>query len=1232
MAPLHIGTDSIQALAKQGIFEEKKFQHLSEGYHKYQDKLSPSRRKLAASILDYSRALFEREKAALKREQASIDSMESKDPKKAAELQGKLAELQKKAIELYSLEGLIKNVLEGTLTNPSHEFLIEALTNSLLGAPVNLDRVLLGVGLKPDLVATVRQGLQHLENSGIGTYLVHEARQPIREIQDVRKTWNKTLTSALPKASEDDQNWVEIILNEVRRYQRALTDAELAMARNPGENIPVSWRDGIKNYFRSEYAIPEIKKALKDSKERTQAEVTLGKAAENAERQSREEASRKHKVIQETIRELTDPAGAFKDHKIGYDPVLNTIIIAKDSRLDNVLERLRRLGDYRIYIEPENRSNSFRGQEELENWLQEKRFEHGYESVSVAGNERGEHYLPLTDKTAFKVFRHGDGSYHYAFADQDSVRRELDAHEEILRARRREWILAQENYKSALHALKAYSGAIIRLDPNNTSEAKDLTKSYNNMMQALEWVDRGGHITDSSGKTARQNVLDNRALVGVKLKDEEAAIESFVTKVEVIHDIVSTLVTLPAGGPAESLLLKAAWQVKGASAASRFAARALLTTAKAARAYKASTIAAGKSALMFTGLGISADLVGMGLESFIGDGPKLMREKEALYKAGKPWRNPKYGGNPPKVTDVITNPDNPDKAQVAKYHRDLFEYRIEEAMDPDYDGKPNNHPLLEQKINGTVSPAELAWSPVEQFAGNWRFFQGLNLSKAAIPRGGLVTEMALANLWSAFHPLDPTFERVRREEQHRQEAERESTGKTRERTIGEIAGRELLGGAVEGLRFGIAGIPARYLVERMPRGGWKGFGSKSLGMSTFFLVDGATRYGLDSAWSALTGKPVDSPFHFNDPAWRKQLGHSVATGGYIGWSIAKGAQTSSYHQQLKGQLGMPVGKKWTRETSAYRSQTPIQDLMRHQFGNNEGQAQLFLRSITPQEIAGSSREVQNDFFRLIAKQSSTALEEIKKFAETTNRENLKPVVSGLGERIPEIARLTQKAAKDGLTPEEASRVESLRLEQDIALMKITAVVDAMRTAADNAHKRIDRRTNLIGNVLEHGFQPWRTHTGDQRIVEDYAKNGALIHQALIRLNTIENFQRPVIATTAVLSPSSALGSLFLKEHPKALEALKREESRRTKNPTVGERAIGVHEWLENAHIVPHVSGGGSYSAIPEGYAGARAQASKRIVTARSKSQSAEEKSELLDVLRLVDPQAAVETETQEAKP
>ncbi len=1251
--PLAEDKQAAEGLRRIGFFN--KLTLLTDNYSDYAEMIRPKQLAIAEAILDFARAKLEQEKNELRRN-------------------GKPAD-EKKAQELMALEILIDHVLVEMVKNPNLLPVTEALANALLGNPSDVGQRLLRLGFKPTVLLQSEAGLAFLKNAGIANHLQTRIKAPMDAILAAHRKWETNLINSVPGTTESERILAQLVLGEFHRYKRAMTGAETAVLRNGGDTTAAGWRDRIKNYFREVDSLPLIASNFAEgSPERAAVEAALAKVANRMEAEAKVKAAARHGKEKEVIAALTDHGGAFFRNGIDYNPSLNAFVVGNKSLLTNeVLTKLATLGEYNVLIESKGDLIPFSGQSAVNDWIRSTRFSYGYDSESAQDDrggypEAGEKWLPLNEKTAVRVFRHGDGTYHYAFSDVESIRAQLDGTRAILVHRRSEWLRAQQDYASSGHAAKSYFGAVVGIDPNQTSETVALGKRYNEMTQSLGWVAGAGHITDSEGMSGDDRTKANRGLIGDKLKSEAAAIESFIGKVEVIHDITALIVTLPAGGSlglgsklatsggrvgailnanlAKSALRVGSWGsgqiaaagshlpallqatlVKAATSSvntgSRFAARALLTTGKAARSYQASTTTALKAAGIFTAIGTGVELTAMGLEHvlpdrWVGEGPRLIRDKMELFNragSGGKWR--KYA-RPPLVADFGINPDKPDPAALERYRKAMFEYEIEEAMDPDGDGVPGNHTWMDQTLVGTRSPDDIFFSPVEQFASNWKFFQGLNISKAAIPRGGLMGEMAFANLWNRFHPLDPTLERSHRQERARMRVEESRTGKpARERSIGELAFRDVVGGGVEGLRFGVSGLPTQAVMGRLGKGRL----SAAAGALLFVVTDEASKHVVHGIEKGKLEWP------WADPNWTSQLGHSVATGSYIGYSMARGAQHHNVQKQLKERyLGIRDARDKGPEPTLVEK--PIAEMIKLEFGNNPGEAILFLRSITPEELARAPKAVQAEFFAMMKEQGQTALKEVNQFITDTHRKDLKPAAETLTRIIPEISDLANLLKSEKLSPEQMKRLKGLRLEQEIALQELQTAIAPLQAKAARASKAIAR---VEGRLNDLSPNEKAQYEANKATVEEYAKNGFLVNQAVIRLNTIENFQQPIETITAVSSPDSVLAQQVLGTHPNALRLIKAEETRRREDPTAWERSLGMWKFLEEKHVAPKVTGGGSYFEHPQGFTGQTRQASNLIQAARAKAKTAEERSELLDVLRLVDPKAADRIERTEKK-
>ncbi len=1177
-------SEIIRKLAQKGFFKKEIFRKLFSKYKEKEDKLLVFRKTLAQALLDYVTVQIEREKR-------SLNSSQNLDPA-----------IIRKISSYDQLRGFLTEVV----INPRYQAFILPIVNMLL-RDIDTDNVLNELGFNSEIMPSIKSAIEELKKSGVKEYLTKNLGTLINNMEHEEVEWEKILSRQLLLSEnsndlENEKLWVEKMLREFYRYGRAMADLEFAILRNPDDETPKRWKNDLVDFFHSKYLIKEIDDIFGNDREYSYIAGNLEDLAKEEENSANEKALKRHDVFSRFIADL---GSKFRLHNVNYDPVTNAIVISNSSLIDDELySRLKELGNYNILIEPENTLFLFNGHEALEDWLRRTRFQYGYIEASVPGNDKAEKYLPLTDRTAVKVFRNGGGTYRYKFANKDQIRKEIDAYEEILKTRRREWIEAQYKYNSPLHAIKAYSGAIIRLDPSNTSQARELSNSYNRLMKALSRLEEMGHVESSSGVGADKLLRDNRALISQKLYDEAAAIEGFINKVEVIHDITVTLLTIPAGGALESASLKMAQALtKGASSAvTQFAARSLYITAKAARALRLSTVEAAKSALTFTAIAAGAEGAMLLGNTFFGEGPRLIREKILLAeKTGyKNWRT---WPNPPRLMDFISRYSSQEEA-LEKFRKAMFEYQIEENLDPDGDGIPNNHSFMDRKISGISSRSELLWSPVEQFRGNLRFFQGLNLARSAFPHGGLPYEMAAASLWTKFNVFDPT--RFIEEERKRFQAESRYNPNARERNIEQIAFHELMDGALEGARFSLALIPTRFISKRLPNN----FLNRLIGTGTFMVSDEALK---QASTFARTGS---FDWDYYDPSWRMRMFHSMATSGYIGWSVARGAQLNTRFERAKARLGITnEGGGAKRASDLSTSQSPLEELIKTDFRGNESDFHMFLRTITPQEIGRAPKKVQDDFFKYLKVQREKALEEMKQFAEKSNQPQLKKFSEELGKIIPQIDEFTEKARREGtISPAESAQLNSLILRRNILFMNISKIMEPFQEQASKAKDRIARAN----------YRMREPNRNDVQILKNFEDNFSLLNQAIARLETREIFQEPIIKTTAVLSPDSELAGSFLGgegKFPNALKALRREMERIKNNPTLIDEAKKVYDLLKRADIAPGSS--------TQGYERARRQAASLIISARKNATNSQEREELLNLLRIVNPEVSIELEKKE---
>jgi hypothetical protein len=1198
--------DGFGSLYENGFFDHDRLKDNVDKYGSYAERLGQERQKLAEGILDFARAKLESEVFKMRTEQGP-------DPKKAAQLE--------------ALSGLIENYLTPAVKEGSKLDLIEHLANDLLGNPNVFDSKIADLFPTADpkaLQATMRSALDLLKKEGVKQHLGEKLSVPLETLKAETRKWRELFEKQFKDLSIEDRALAEETLADFQRYGRALSGNYQASFRNPADSVPKYWVQNAKQFFREFENVPRLMANFEEGSEsHKKVNDALLRVASNVEKKAEEQAKSLQAKQKSVIAELTDSEGKFKQNHIGYDPALNMIVIGKDSLIDQtVVDKLSELKNYNLFLESEGQVITANGQQGLEDWIREQRFKYGYSEASTKDESgkylaKGEVYLPLNDRTAVKVFRGGDGTYRYQFEDAAKIQTELEANKARLVQRRSDYLNAQEDFKSGVHAARAYFGNLGNWGfwDSTTPQEKKLNSTYSEMMTALERVGEAGHVEDATGMSGKARVERNRDAIQHKhLKDEMAAIESFVNKVDTIHDLTVTLVTLPAGNLIAARLAVAANSVKGTTAASRAMARALLTTARAAKAYTGATKAALGTAGTFTAYGYGIEVGATALESWWGNGPKMIRAKEELYNKGKPWR--KYADGPPFEGDF--------KGDKEAYHKALGEYEIEEAMDPDHDGVPNNHDStgLNITLDGKQTAADLLWSPVEQFAGNAKFFQGLNIAKAApgLARLGLPGEMAFAPLWTKFNPFfDPGLEKLKREEQKRREyVEHQTKSPERERSLIEKAGREMGMGAVEGFRFGASGIPTKMLMGALPKNSL----SLALGTLAFIATDEASKYALNSAMEGKFRSP------FENPEWKKEMAHSFVIGGYIGYGMAKGGQQSNYYSSLKEKIGILDKRSETRRESGTPKLKSISELVEKDFQGDEGQALLFLRTITDKEIDSAPLHIQTEFFRLMKQQGKKAVEEVRKFVQETGREDLKIEGAKLAKSIPEITALQQLTQSRTLTPEEGARLQELRLEQDLAFFNLQQAIEPLKKAADKAKTRM---AYLSKNLVDLSPKQKKQYEADQRAIKEYSENGARIHEAIIRMDTVKNFQGPVLMRTSVLSPDSKLAEQMLRDYPEAQKALREDQQRRTANPSAWEQTLRSWKYLEDEHIAPNLSLGGTWWHGPQGFDGQNRMASITIQSVRNRSASAETRSQLLDLLRVVDPKTAVNIERKEGK-
>ena len=330
----------------------------------------------------------------------------------------------------------------------------------------------------------------------------------------------------------------------------------------------------------------------------------------------------------------------------------------------------------------------------------------------------------------------------------------------------------------------------------------------------------------------------------------------------------------------------------------------------------------------------------------------------------------------------------------------------------------------------------------------------------------------------------------------------------------------------------------------------------------------------------------------------------------------------SRYQPLKENLGIFADGKAPNRPVVIETERPIGDLMQKSFNGDAGETLLFLRSITAQEIGTAPENVQREFFALMGSQAEKARGEIQAFAKNTGRADLQQKADRLVQTTTEIAKHSPQAARGTLTPKHAAQLDALRIEQNILTLQLQAETEPMKKAADAAYKKL-RVLNRSGTTLTPERQ--RQVQDCHKAIQDYAEQGVLINQAILRLNTVENFQQPAVVTTAALSAQSDLARSIFNDHPDARNALIREERREQNDPTSLERLKNAYQWLERSDTLPRIIGG-------EGYTNAQSLAAHRIVSARQRSTSPEERAQLLDVLRLVSPREADTITRQEAQP
>ena len=1202
-------TQERDQLKKMGVFEPKIFTGLSDRYSNYRQKIDQNNKLLAGAVLDSVRVAYQRE--------LDKPSEEMTDERRS---------------DLESLQFVINtylepSVTESSLSSRSMEW-VQALTPGSEARAQFLGR------LPEHVRSQFERSLDYLAKIGLDKSLREgksKGAEAMRGLREAEAEWNDHLDQSVVALGEDGRVELEKVLESFNRFRKTVKDSELAILRGSGNRAaPTSWLGQVRDYFDEQLAnySGNDRKLL----------GTLKSLAASIESDARQNAGKEQASRTQILQQLTSPDGKFKRNNIDFDPVRNAVVIHDNSLItEEVLKTLRQLGDYNLVIEPERNFIPFHGQEGLESWLRKKRFEYQYSepsSVDGQGNfiTKGETLLPLNDKTAVRVFRGEDGTYEYKFEDAERVKEELEKNKKTLVERRRDYLRAQRDYgqgwSGAWHAGKVYFSNIGNWtgNPGESSEAKNLNRTWNETMEALSAVEQAGHVQDETGMSGITRAQKNRTNLQGSLHDEAAAIESFVNKAELIHEITSMIVTLPAGGSLgiggavakvspglgaalETNLVRLA--MRSETAAGRFAARALLTTAKAAKGYAAATKGAAKTAALFTTLGVGTEGAVHGAEYLFGSGPKLISEKEQLAKAGKKWR--KYAEVPMEISF--------DSKEA--YEKALWEYQIEEAMDLDKDGIPNNHgSKLAMTINGSTSPADLLWSPVEQFASNWRFFQGLNVSKQIMPGGGLAGEMAFAPLWTRANPLfDPGFNKLRRQERARMAYAQSQSGKPeRERGTLEVLARDTLMGGVEGTRFGASGEVAKLATRALPN-------SKVgtvLGVLSFILADEGSKYAVNSA---LQGH-AHNPFDFRNPNLAKEWAHSLTVGSYIGYGMVQGARQGDYYQNLKSKIGIPEKGRSQEQT---QPQT-IRDIIQTNFNGNEAQALLFLRNITPQEIARAPEVVQREFFDLMKAQGERAIEDVQSFVRETGREELQLEGGKLTKSLATIQRLQERSQSQPLSREETAQLNQAALEKDAALFNLQRAFEGTREQRDSAQKRNARiLRNRDWNSLTEAER--KKVEANNQIISDYERNAGRVEGAILRFDTMDTFRKPVEVTSAVLSPETEVSKAELtSRHSRAREALVKEVRQRQTDPSAWQLSVKAARILENEHVIPQVTRfGGPLSPIPQGFEGKVAEASALIQSARLKAQDSATRDELLDLLRMVDPVKANSIETREKK-
>ena len=1204
--------EGMDSLFKRGFFDGDKFRENVERYGAYSERVTQERKKLAGGILDFARAKLTSE----------IKTMNGKTPPDP-----------KKTEQIESLRSFIEIYLGPAVSDGSKLALIEQLANDLLGNPSLFESQMVELfpGADPKRIQGLIQSSVELlkANGEFKAYLMTKLSAPVENLKIETRKWRDSFDREFKELPAEHKVLAEQTLADFQSYRKALTENYQASFRNPGDPVPESWVTNAKKFFREFENIPTLMENFQEGSE-AHKKVTeaLANAASDIEKKAEKEARALQMEQKAIITEITDrgPAGAFKHNDVSYDPALNRIVIGKDSLIDQKLvDKLSELKNYNLFIESEGQVIAFDGQQGLEDWIREQRFKYGYSDASAKEadgefQKKGELYLPLNERNAVKVFRGGDGTYKYEFADAKVIKEELEANKKKLVEDRAEYVKAQEAFKGGWHASKSYFGNVGNWgfwDPK-TEEERKLNSTYNTIMSSLEQVKKAGHVVDATGMSGVSRVQKNLDQIqNTLLPNEKAAIDSFLNKAEIIHELTVTLVSLPVANLTAARLTLAANSLEKTTVASRLLARSLLTTVKAAKAYSTATKAALGTAGTFTTYGYGIEVGATALETWWGNGPKMIRAKEDLFNQGKPWR--KYVKGPPFEGDF--------KGNVKDYHKALGEYEIEEAMDPDHNGIPNDHDSsgLNITLNGKQTMADLLWSPVEQFAGNAKFFQGLNIAKASplLSRGGLLGEMAFAPLWTKFNPFfDPGLQKVKRAEKIRQEyAHKQTKNPERERTLIEIAGREMGMGAVEGFRFGASGIPTKMLTGALPKNKL----SLALGTLAFIATDEASKYAINSAMEGKLKNP------FENPEWKKEMAHSFVIGSYIGYGMAKGGQQSTDYRSLKDKIGIsdkPSERKVEGKSTKVES---ISELVKKDFRGDEGQALLFLRKLTDKEIESAPSHIQTEFFRLMEEQGKKAVEQVEKFVKETGREDLKIEAEKLAKVIPELTSLDHLTKTRTLTAQEGAKLQKLRLEQDLALFNLQQAIEPLKTAADKARTRMEYQTNNLEQPTSMAPKQRTQYEADQKIVQKYAENGARIHDAIIRMDTVKNFQGPILMRTSVLNPASQLADQMLQNYPEAKEALRADLEKRTANPTAWEGILKSWKYLEDEHIVPNLSPGGTWWHGPQGFDGQNRMASITIQSVRKDSTSVEVRDQLLDLLRIVDPKTAVNIERKEPK-